>query len=336
MKEEIDSTLKKQGFFWASRFFQEQLQRRLPPANSITLNQKNIFILPTREGLAFGLLLVFMVLAAINYQNSLIFAFAFLLASLFIIAMLHTFRNMSGLSIQAGAARQAFAGENAEFTVTISRQGDRLYEAIHLGWPDSLQRIADLVDEEKESISLYVAADKRGILKPGRLQIQTFYPLGLFRAWSWVDLDMSVIIYPKPMFAGAIPEALNSVNEGELLSSEGVDDFYGLKGYQAGDALRHVAWKSYARTEELMIKQYSAFVDRRVWLDWDYLAGMDTERRLCKLSYWVVNLSRTTTEYGLRLPGVQIEPARGGAHREEVLTALALFEIDDSDAEVRR
>ncbi|HKI74263.1 MAG TPA: hypothetical protein VJ998_06460, partial [Pseudomonadales bacterium] len=98
--------------FWQSKLFQQWLARRMPPANSIRLNQSNIFILPTREGLYFALVMVFMVVAAINYQNSLVFGLAFLLVSLFMVSILHTFRNLSGLVLQAGGTRPAFAGED--------------------------------------------------------------------------------------------------------------------------------------------------------------------------------------------------------------------------------
>lgn len=77
-----------------SERFNRWLNRRMPPANSITLNQRKIFILPTRQGLIFALLVCAMVMAGINYQNSLVFALAFLLASLFMVAMLHTYRNL--------------------------------------------------------------------------------------------------------------------------------------------------------------------------------------------------------------------------------------------------
>ena len=297
-------------------------------SDRITLNRTNIFILPTREGLFFCVLLVFLLIAAINYQNSLIFGFAFLLGSLFMVSMIHTFRNLSGLSIRPGGARPAFAGEDAEFTIMLSHHGDRQYEAIHLAWPESLGQIADLVGEAELTARLYAKSTVRGILKPGRLHIQTCYPVGLFRAWSWVDFDMSAVIYPRPTYAGPVPTALNAVNEGELLNSQGVDDFYGMKEYQPGDPLRHVAWKSYARVGELISKQFAAFVDRRVWLDWDYFAGLERENRLSRLCYWVVQLSRSHDEFGLRIPGVEIPPGRSEEHREQVLNALALFEID--------
>jgi|TARA_B100000315_G_scaffold260862_1_gene326505 uncharacterized protein (DUF58 family) len=304
------------------------LDRRLPPANSVTLGLRSVFILPTREGLIFSVMLVVMTIAAINYQNSLIFSIAFLLGSLFVVSILHTYRNLSGLTLSAGSTRSAFAGEDAEFSVIASRYGERTFEAIQLGWKDSLLQMVDLVDDEESKVRLYVDASQRGILTPGRLLVQTYYPVGLFRAWSHVDLDMSTIVYPRPLHAGPIPPALGSNNDGELLRREGVDDFTGLREYQDGDGLRHIAWKSYARTNELFTKQFAAYTDRRVWLEWDHFTGMDRESRLSRLCYWVVRMANTTSAYGLRLPGLEISPASGAEHREKALTALALFELD--------
>jgi uncharacterized protein (DUF58 family) len=304
----------------------------MPPSNAITLDQKKIFILPTREGLIFGILIVFMVLAGINYQNSLIFALAFLLASLLMVSILHTYRNLSGLTILAGGTLPAFAGEDAEFTVVLSRFGTRTYEAMLLGWNPELLQGADLLEDEEVRIRLFVETRVRGIMNPGRMLIQTYYPVGLFRSWTWVDLDMHTIVYPRPVPAGVIPVAFATSSEGELIQREGVDDFFGLREYQQGDPLRQVAWKSYARSGELLTKQFAAFADRRVWLEWDFFPGMDREARLSRLCYWALKVAATNDEYGLRLPGVEIAPDRGPEHREEILKALALFETDRPEA----
>lgn len=112
-----------------------------------------------------------------------------------------------------------------------------------------------------------------------------------------------------------------------MLQREGAEDFYGLRQYQSSDPPRHVAWKSFARTDELLTKQYASFADRRVWLDWDLLSGLETEARLSRLCYWVLQLAATSNEYGLRLPGQEIPPGRGEQHRDAVLKALALFEV---------
>jgi uncharacterized protein (DUF58 family) len=312
-----------------SERFNRWLNRRMPPANSITLNQRKIFILPTRQGLIFALLVCAMVMAGINYQNSLVFALAFLLASLFMVAMLHTYRNLSGLSLVAGSTRPAFAGEEAEFTIVLKRLGDRTYESLQLGWNPNLMANANLVKEEEARVRLFVKAKRRGRYNPGRFLLQTLYPLGLFRAWSWIDLDMHTLVYPSPIAGGEIPSTTaTSQEEGELILRDGAEDFYGLREYQPGDAIRHIAWRAYARSETLMTKQFAAYADRRVWLEWDHFPGMDRESRLSRLCYWVLQLNSRNDEYGLRLPGLEIQPGRGEAHRDAVLKALALFEID--------
>ncbi|MBT4161670.1 MAG: DUF58 domain-containing protein [Gammaproteobacteria bacterium] len=312
-----------------SERFNRWLDRRMPPANSISLDLRKIFILPTRQGIYFVLLVCAMVIAGINYQNSLVFALAFLLASLFMVGMLHTYRNLSGLTLVAGPARPAFAGDDAEFTIVLKRLGDRTYESLQVGWNPAFLALADLREGQEERVRCYVKAKKRGRLNPGRFLIQTTYPLGLFRAWSWVDLDMTTLVYPKSVLGGDLPSSESTGDEeGELVLRDGAEDFYGLREYQPGDSIRHIAWKAFARNESLMTKQYAAYADRRVWLEWDHFSGMDRESRLSRLCYWVLRLNSSNDEYGLRLPGVEIEPARGEPHREAVLKALALFEVD--------
>lgn len=310
-----------------SERFNRWLDKRMPPANSITLNQKKIFILPTKQGIYFALLVGAMVMAGINYQNSLVFGLAFLLASLFMVGILHTYRNLAGLNLIAGSSRPAFAGEEAEFTIVLKRLGDRFYESLQIGWDKNYQTTADVIDGQEVRVRCYVKTKKRGRMNPGRFLLETRYPLGLFRAWSWVDLDMTTLVYPKPIPGGELPASEStSEEEGELVLRDGAEDFYGLREYQPGDPIRHIAWKAFARTETLMTKQFAAYADKRVWLDWDHFQGMDREARLSRLCYWVLKLNSSNDEYGLRLPGIEIEPSRGESHRDEILKALALFE----------
>ena len=49
------------------------------------------------------------------------------------------------------------------------------------------------------------------------------------------------------------------------------------------------------------------------------------EQRLSNLCYWALQYAARGDEYGLRLPGVTIEPGTGQRHQEQVLKALALF-----------
>ena len=102
----------------------------------------------------------------------------------------------------------------------------------------------------------------------------------------------------------------------------------GLKTFEPGESLRHVAWKQYAREQGLWSKQYADPVDRREWVDWDDYAGMDTEQRLSRMAWQVGACVADDRVYGLRLPGLELQPDRGAAHRQAALRALALHGIE--------
>ncbi len=306
--------------------FDAWLDRRLQPRERVTLDQRRVFIFPTRFGAWLGVLLFCLLVAAINYENSLVFALCFLLGSQFVVSMLYTFRNLSGLTLSAGRSESVFAGEDAPFEVVFSREGPRGYEALYAGFPDSPIQQFDLVDDTECRVRLYTRARRRGRMRPGRMLVETFYPVGMLRAWTWVDLGMECIVYPRPIEAGRLPASAGGDEEGEHTAGSGSDDFAGIREYRPGDSLRQIAWKSLARGQGLYTKEFEARLDRRLWIDWDYLPGMNTEARLSRLCFWVLEQHRERSEYGLRLPGVVISPDIGEAHRDRCLRALALYE----------
>jgi uncharacterized protein (DUF58 family) len=108
--------------------------------------------------------------------------------------------------------------------------------------------------------------------------------------------------------------------------ARGEEDFAGLRKYQHGDSPRHVAWKAFARSGQLLSKQFAGADTSSQWFDFDDIPVDDTEQRLSILTRWVVDADRTHEDFGLRLPGAEFEPAHGEAHRRACLAALALFE----------
>jgi uncharacterized protein (DUF58 family) len=312
-----------------TRRFGRWLDRRIPPAPAVTLSQRNIFIFPSATGFAFGGLLALLVLAAINYQASLVYAVAFLLGSLFLVTILHTFRNLSGLRLEFVSGRAGFAGEEIELAIRVARPaarglgGNRAREGIQLGFPNSIPRWVDLHGQEADLIRLYVPAERRGYLHPGRLLVETYYPLGLLRAWTWVDLDVRALVYPRPVF-GTVSEAEGGRrDDGELIDPQGSEDFVDIKAYRPGDPVRHIMWRSFARGEELMVKHYASFMESRLWLDLERVPG-DVEERLSRLAGLALQANRSGREFGLRLGATEVKPSLGEAHLERVLRELAL------------
>lgn len=302
------------------------LDRRIPPQRCVRLNRGNIFIFPSLAGFAFLGLIALLVLAGINYQNSMVFGLAFLLASTFALTIGHTYRNLAGLEIEAAGVRPVFAGEHAEFAVILRRTSRGSHHALWLGLPGEIPQNVDLDGEQEARVRAPALTQQRGWFDPGRLRLETQWPLGLLRAWTWLDLDQAALVYPRPRAVGPPRRAALASGEGDELLSEGNDDFVGLRPYRPGDALKHVAWKSFAREGELMVKEYAGHADRRLWLEWDAVPGLDSEARLSVLTGWVVACAAQRDAYGLRLPGVEIAPGAGEEHRARLLRTLALFE----------
>ena len=311
------------------RGFRRWIDRRVPPARKVTLNHKQIFIFPTRVGFSFFIVLLTMLLAGVNYENSLIFAVTFLLVSISIASILYTFNNLSDLTVTAVEAKPCFAGEYAGFEIMLSNDNGKPFENIVFKWQRSTPVTEDLILDRERHVTLYLKTEARGLMRPDRLLIETYYPVGLLRAWTWLDLDMSVIVYPKPIPGGEVTAVSISEHDGALLDVHGAEDFAGLIDYYPGASLNHVAWKSFARGQGMYLKNFSGYVDRRIWLEWDQFTGIDREIRLSRLCYCVLEVDRSNDEYGLRLPGLEIQPNKGAVHRSQVLKALALLGVEE-------
>jgi uncharacterized protein (DUF58 family) len=308
--------------------WQRWLQRRIPPATSVLLTQRRIFIIPTRIGAAYGLALFLMLMAGVNYQNSPAYGLTFLLASVFIVAILHTYRNLAGLTLHAAGGSPVFVGEQATLRIRLSSNG-RAHQSIALGWPPLELQSYDVPGNGLCECELRVPAERRGWLRPGRLRVESRFPLGILVAWSLVDLDQALLVYPRPI-AGELPLAAGAReddddDEGARVLGMGADDYQGLKTYQPGDSKRRLHWKAYSRGHGLLVKDFAALAGRDLWLDFAALDG-DPEMRLSLLCHWVLTLSERQQPFALRLPNAVYGPDVGETHREACLRALALFD----------
>ena len=302
----------------------------MPPSErgEIVLGHRRVYIVPSRLGLFFGGALAILLVGSINYALSLGFALTFLLAGMGVAAMVQTTRNLARLSVRAGRSDAVFAGEAAKFRLALSNAGDFDRPEIllrHLG--SGTQQTVDIAAANATDAVLPVPAPRRGWLPLGRVMLETRFPVGLFRAWSYVEPDCRCLVYPRPVASALPPHAPTAQAGGARAHAQGSDDFSGLRGYQPADSPRHVAWKSVARSDVMLTKQFAGDAVAELWLSLsDLPSSLGLEQRLSRLAGWVLAAERSGALYGLRLPGAGIEPSRGDAHRTACLEALALYE----------
>jgi uncharacterized protein (DUF58 family) len=296
---------------------------KAPEAPPVTLVQRRIFILPTRQGYLFALVLLVLLAASIQYALSLGFLLTFLLAAMGAVAMLHTWRNLAHLKLRPGRCEPVFVGDTAHFGVVLESPSRERY-AVALRRRDENAVYADVRAGEPTLVTIAVPARRRGRLVCGRLEIFTPYPIGLFHAWSYFEFGLAVIVYPRPDTTAGLPPQQSRPGDDEGVPVAGDEDFSVLRNYRPGDPPRQIAWKALARGDDLLTKEFQATASAELWLDWLDAHAPDPEARLSVLAHWVIETERLGQAYGLRLPGVRLPPGRGEAHRNRCLEALAL------------
>jgi uncharacterized protein (DUF58 family) len=302
------------------RFF---LGERTTDGKPLTLNQRRIFILPTQRGLGFSLLILLLALIAFVYNNNLAYMLAFLLGSIFFITILHTYKSLAGLTVQEGQALAVFVGEAAGFGIHIDNPTSVVRH--HLQIKIKAAEHFNLKAHSKVHLTLYDLTQKRGWHPAGTVTVFSTYPLGLFRAWSPIRFSAKALVYPKPANQEIpFPETGSTKNQ-QGRFKKGGDEFYGLQSYQAGDPIRHLHWKAYAKGLGLFSKQYGGESSAEIWLDYGHAPGQSLEERLSYLCRWVVDAEQAGLSYGFILPGLQFEPSNGAVHYRKCLEALALF-----------
>jgi len=276
-----------------------------------------------------AVLLFLMLLGSLNYANNPAYLLTFLLISLSTNAMYQTWHNLRGVQIQQMATRPVFCGQEACFQYQLSSQNSTEKPAIQVNFDFSQASVADLKTSQlPEILSLNHLTHHRGMVKPGALIVSTRFPLGLFRAWCYIDNVEGVLVYPKlakesPYLFVSSNNLLHKNNQADML---GNDDFLQLRNYQLGDSPRQIDWKAFAKERGLMSKQFSSQQGDPLIIDWSNFSDEKIETRLSLMARAIVSADNNHLAYALHLPNMKIASNSGSKHRHECLSALALFD----------
>lgn len=294
----------------------------------VRFGSRQIYILPTRPGLLFALVLLALLLAAVNYSNALAYLLTFLLASLAVVSILHTQRNLLGLHVSPASAGPVFAGEVATFRICVRNDSRLQRRGVRVEtMTDNLIPAVDIPVQDVVCVNLTLPSVRRGWLVCPAFLLATHFPLGLLRAWTrLIRPPVRVLIYPRPAEQSELVFSTDAETEGvQGVRIEG-EDFAGLNRYQAGDPVSRISWKTLARGQGMHTKDFSTETAQSLWLEWDSFAPHDSETRLQLLCRALLDAEAAGRMYGLRLPGFSAAPDRGENHRHRCLGALALYE----------
>jgi len=298
----------------------------------VVLSGRRIYIVPTGLGIAFTFMLFAMFLGAMNYANNLALGLTFTLGALALTAMHYCHRNLAGVRIASALCEPVFAGQSARFRIALENTARVDRHELTIANEHGTAQPVRIDAGDRAVLEIPLAAARRGYLTLDHFEIITRHPFGLFRAWAYVHMNVRCIVYPRPAERGVFPPPLQTDTGGAQDSGRGDEDFAGLRAFHPGDPPSRIAWKAYAREQGLQVKIYAGTAVTSHLFDWESLPGMGVEARLSQMCRWIEDAHAARRAFGLRLPGLEVPPNIGAAHRQRCLTALALFDLDPAKA----
>jgi len=321
MLARLRRTLARRGAAWVKR---RQGVDRLPAV----VHARRLYILPSRSGAGFAALLLFMLLAGLNYANSLALFLTFLLAGVAIVSMHLAHRNLLGLRITMAQTVNGFAAQTGRIVIAFANDADvtrfALRVSVDLDATRLVSQALELPGRTQRRQDLELPLARRGRVTIERIRISTHYPFGLFEAWTWLHLPLSVLAYPAARGGRSPPAAAHGGTEQLAVHRPGDDEWSHLRAFRDGDSPRQIAWAAYARTGQLLSKEYVAPRGAYRIFDIGELRGLALEQQLEQLSAWVVGAHERGERYGLQLTDTFVEPGAGLPHRDRCLAALAV------------
>jgi uncharacterized protein (DUF58 family) len=313
----LKAGLRRRAAAWVRR---RQGDDRLP----VTIAARRVYILPTRAGLAFALLLFVMVLAGLNYANNIAMLITFLLAGFALIAMHLTHRNLVGVIARGIAPVDAFAGEHGLLLLTLESSGNARRLGLDCEVEGSEPVSVTLPESGTVRADIALPLERRGRVQVKRIELSTSFPFGLFRAWTYVHLDAAVLAWPVPRGRREAPPEASTGGEATSVHRAGDEEWAGLREFRSGDSPRQIAWGAFARGRGLLVKTYQSPAAHHRMFELAAIQG-GLEERLEQLSAWVMAAHARGERYGLMLGAQEIPPDGGSEHRRRCLDALALY-----------
>jgi len=278
----------------------------------------------------FAGLLILCLLTGINYQNSLIYLFTFFLGTAFYGTIFQTYRNLDDLHIAVISVGQGVAGEVIPLHLRLSAADGVARPSLVFSAPDQSEIRVSVDEGGSEHVTAPVLSMRRGYVTVPPVRIETDFPFGLIRAWTWIRPERQGVATPRPIMppSGAQAEDENITESPNVPVHDGGQADLRLRPYRVGDPLRRVSWKRYARTGHMTVADWDSPPADPSWIDWEQYPGVDRELRLSYLAWQVEDAYSNDRPFGMKLPGHVFPPELTESHYRNCLEALGTFGDD--------
>ncbi|WP_166109057.1 DUF58 domain-containing protein [Pseudoalteromonas sp. Z9A5] len=294
--------------------------------NSITLEHKTIYVLPSSLGWYFVIVAILNFIMGINYQNNLILIMAYLMFVVIIISVLMGYSNAKGLTVTFKSVFPSFSPQKPSSQFIL--QSPTICQSVSLTYQGELQTQvhSDEVNNKPQTITLNLPYSHRGQYAFERIKIASNYPFGLVTVWSYIQLQSETFVYPslEQVLSDEHVSALDEQSDSGIAKEAGSEEFESLIPHLPEMGLQRISWKHYAKTQQLLVKEFVDFKTANALFDFKLMHG-DTEQRLSQLCFLVCEATEQNTPFMLKLPNKTLNTNTGQHHKQQCLELLSAF-----------
>jgi uncharacterized protein (DUF58 family) len=278
--------------------------------------QDRVYIVPTRHGFVYGAVVVTLISLSTIFSSTNLLLSCAVLVTFGVVCMHQTHMNVVSLKIKEVETQSGFAEEKTPWRFRILNAAATASFSVNI-----MEDVVDVPAREMALENISVQGTERGHFRVKEIKLSSTYPLGLFYAWKWAEVDLSYYIYPALSAVGALLAPFSD-RKSELSSR---DDFIGHREFLPGDSAHHIDWKVHARQQKLLIKLFDSTSTEAAILDWSRIPGENTEVKLSLLARSIYECHRSQKPYGMIFPDLTIPIGEGPGHYERCLQQLATF-----------
>jgi len=288
---------------------------------------------PTKEGLTFIALSLFVGFAAINTGNNLLYLTFGIMMSFVAASGILSMINLSRIEVKLLPHGDVFALTPA--TLRFSLVNGKTFipsYSLNIEIDEKTSFIPYLPPKVESTASLKHLFSERGWNKVPEARLSTRFPFGFFRKWIKIDLgEDDVLVFPK----------IDPIDPGDETFREGPGeaesertgfgyDLRSIKEFRQGDNPRLIHWKMTAKTGRLMVREMEDEEIRGAVIEFHpERDNTRLEHQISRIASLFVELLKRGFEVELRTPDVTFSSSRNGRSPKPVLRYLALFGADE-------
>ncbi|MCD4687549.1 MAG: DUF58 domain-containing protein [Anaerolineae bacterium] len=261
----------------------------------------------------FYILLIASLLGGLFSGRTFLFSLAYALGAILIGAFIWSWTSVNWMSIgRFTHARRAQVGHalNEVFSVRNASFLPKLWIEVrdHSTLPNhnASHVVPTLMPRRKYGWDTNTICTRRGQFTLGPMTILSGDPFGLFQFPRKIEATTPIIVYPPTVPIHRFATPIGTLSGGEAVRRRAhfvTTNASGVREYQPGDSFNRIHWRSTARRERLLVKEFELDPLADVWVFLDLSAGSLVERPQAKADgqFYAMppNLPPSTEEYAI-------------------------------------